>query len=470
MQISKLKNKKILILGFGLEGVDTLKFLRHYFPIQKIGIADKNELKDFSPKTREIIKKDKNLEFYLGKNYLKSLGDFDVVFKTPGISSFFKEIKTAQKQRIEISSQTKLFFDLFSGKTIGITGTKGKSTTTTLIYKILKQAKKQAFLLGNIGNPVLGFLQKCIRNKNNKEKIAVYELSCHQLYNLEKSPNLAVLLNLFPEHLDYYPNLKEYYNSKLSIFSNQKKSDFFVFNADSKEIAKHLGKVKAQKFYFSLSDKNKKFQQGCYFKNGFIYFHKNKKEEKIINEKTVLLRGKFNLQNTMASIIVAKIFGILNKDIIKVLENFPGLEHRLEFVGEFKGIKFYNDSLATLPEATIEAINSFEKVDTLILGGYDRGLNHKKLAREVLSKKIKNLAFFPGSGKRIWQEIKKLAKKQDKFNMIFSSSMQEIVDFCYKKTAKNGICLLSCASPSFGLFKDYKDKGDQFKNWVKKLS
>ncbi|MDP2820761.1 MAG: UDP-N-acetylmuramoyl-L-alanine--D-glutamate ligase [bacterium] len=470
MQISQLKNKKILILGFGLEGVDTLNFLRRYFPVQKIGVADKNKLKDFPQKTQEIINKDKNLEVFLGKNYLKSLGNFEIVFKSPGISLFFKEIKTAEKKGIEISSQTKIFFDLFSGKTIGITGTKGKSTTTTLIYKILKQDKKQAYLLGNIGNPVLGFLQECIKNKNCKEKIAVYELSCHQLYNLEKSPNIAVFLNLFPEHLDYYPNLKEYYNSKLSIFLNQKKDDFLVFNADSKEIAKHLGKVKSQKFYFSLSGKKKKFEQGCYFKEDSIYFHKKGKDEKIISRNDILLKGKFNLQNAMAAILAAKIFGVSNADIKSVFRKFPGLEHRLEFVGERKGIKFYNDSLATLPEATIEAINSFEKVDTLILGGYDRGLVHKELAKRILRKKIKNLAFFPGSGQRIWQEIKKRAGKNAKFNTFFGSSMKEIVDFCYKKTGKNGICLLSCASPSFGLFKDYKDRGDQFKKWIKKLS
>ena len=470
MQISQLKNKKILILGFGLEGVDTLNFLRHYFPVQKIGIADKNELKDFSSKTREIIKKDKNLELYFGKNYLKSLKNFEIVFKSPGISSFFKEIKTAQKQGIEISSQTKIFFDLFKGETIGITGTKGKSTTTTLIYKILEQGKKPAFLLGNIGKPVLGFLQECLEKKDCNKKIAVYELSCHQLYGLGKSPKVAVFLNLFPEHLDYYPNLKEYYNSKLSIFLNQKKEDFLIFNADSKELVKHLKKAKAQKFYFSLSGKKKRYGQGCYFKGNSIYFQKKGKDEKIISRDDILLKGKFNLQNAMAAILAGKIFGISNADVKKVFKNFPGLEHRLEFVGEFRGIKFYNDSLATLPEATIEAIDSFEKVDTLILGGYDMGLDHKKLAKEILNKKIKNLAFFPGSGKRIWQEIKKLAKKQDKFNTIFSSSMKEIVDFCYKKTAKNGICLLSCASPSFGLFKDYKDRGDQFKNWVKKQS
>lgn len=461
MQITHLKNKKILILGFGREGIDTLKLLRHYFPNKKIGVADGVEINNFSKDIKKIIEKDKNLKLYLGKNYLNSIKNYDFIIKSPGISPFQKEIKK------DLTSQTKIFFDLFNGKIIGITGTKGKSTTSTLVYEILKKAKKPATILGNIGKPVLVFSQNCIEKANCYKKIAVYELSCHQLYNLKKSPQIAVLLNLFPEHLDYYPNLKEYYKTKFNIFLKQTRDDVFIFNADNKNILKILNKVKAQKFYFSLSGKKNKFEQGCYFKNNFIYFHSKEKEEKIVNKKDILLKGDFNVQNIMASILVAKIFNVKNQDIKYVLKKFAGLPHRLEFVGEKKGIKFYNDSLATLPEATIEALNSFDKVETLILGGFDRGLDYKNLAKEILRKKIKNLIFLPETGEKIWKEINKMAKPGAKFDSYFVSSMKEVVEICYKKTAKNGVCLLSCAAPSFGLFKDYKDRGNQFKKYIK---
>jgi len=433
MKLNKLKNKKILILGLGIEGMDTLKFLRKSFPQKMIGVGDKLEFNNLNSKAQTIIKKDKKLRLHLGESYLGFLKYYDDIIKTPGIPP--KVLKPFLEKGQKITSQTEIFFNNCKGKIIGITATKGKSTTTSLIYEILKKNKLKAYLVGNIGKPMLSLLLS-----DKKENVYVCELSSHQLMGLKKSPDIAVFLNVYPEHLDYYENFKQYLSAKSNITKHQGKNDYLVFNSKNKLINQVAKKSKAQKIAIS-SVKIKKID--------------------------TLLKGEFNIENIKAAIATARLFKIKDKDILKAIKKFEPLEHRLEYIGTYKGIKFYNDALSTVPEATIVALDALgNNVETIFLGGLDRGIDFKSLAKRILKSKIKVLILFPDTGGKIYKQIVELDKKS-KFRAIMVLNMKDGVKLAYEHTKKGKICLLSTASPSFSLFKDYKEKGNLFKKYVK---
>lgn len=394
MKLNELKNKEILILGFGREGKDTLKFLKGLFPKKKIAVTDAK----------------------FNKNYLEAIKNYDVVIKSPGIPP--KVIAPFTTKRQKITSQTEIFLENCPGKIIGVTGTKGKSTTCFWAYQTLKKTGLPVKLVGNIERPALSFLSKA-----KKEDIFIYEMSSHQLYGLKKSPQVAVLLNIYPEHLDYYKSFKEYTAAKANIAKYQTKKDYLIYNSQDKICQKIAKSSKARK---------------------------------------IPIYGEYYQLNLAAVKAAAKIF---KAPVLTKLKNLP---HRLEFIGQFKKINFYNDSLATLPEATIFALNYLGKnVQTLILGGFDRKQDFKSLAKKILKSKIKSVVLFPPSGRRIWRTLQQ-AQDEQLPKHFFVNKMADAVKLAYDLTGKRKICLLSPSSPSFGIFKDYKERGNLFKKWVKK--
>lgn len=434
MKIRDLENKKVLILGLGKEGIDSFKFLRKIFPKKVLGVGDMLEIKNFKSKIKSLIKKDRGVRLHLGKNYLKILKNYDVIVKAPGIPP--KKIKPFLTKKQRVTSQTEIFFANCPGKIVGITGTKGKSTTTSLIYKILKENRIRAHLVGNIGKPVLSLLLSARLND-----VYVYELSSYQLFNLKKSPHIAVFLNIYPEHLDYHRDFTEYAKAKSNITRYQKKEDYLIFNSKNKFVREIARKSKAKKIPIN-SIKIKKFSSP--------------------------LKGEFNFQNTKAAVAAGRIFGISDKNIIKAIKKFKPLPHRLEYVGTYKGIKFYDDALATIPEATIAALDTLGKdVETIFLGGFERNINYRNLVKRVLKTNIKTIILFPATGDRIWREIDSLRGKR-RFKAILVQNMKDGVELAFKYTKRRKICLLSTAAPSFSIFRDYKEKGDLFKKYVRK--
>ncbi len=444
MRLEGLENKKILILGFGREGTDNFLALRKLFPKKSLAIADKMEPKELSKSTRKLLKLDKNIKLYLGKDYLRALKNHDLIIKTPGIP--LSTIRPFLKKRTRITSQTEIFLENCPGTIIGITGTKGKGTTASLIYQILKKGGLKVHLIGNIGKPVF---QTLLRAK--PEEIFIHELSSHQLQNLKKSPQIAVFLNLWPAHLDYFKNFQEYQRAKENIARYQTEKDFFVYNSDESRLREIVKKSKAKKIPFGIK--------------------KLKELAKIIPQKEIPLKGKFNFLNVLAAVKAGKLFNVKVSKIREAVKSFKALPHRLEFVGKYRGIAFYNDSLATVPQATVAALDGLgDKVKTLILGGSDSRVDFSVLIKRILKSDLKTLIFLsPGTGKQIWQKITAL-KKTKLPQAFFFSSMSEAVRKAFQSTGSGEICLLSPAAPSFNLFQDYQERGDLFKKLVKKYA
>ncbi len=441
MKIKELENKKVLILGFGKEGKNTLSFLRKKFPDKKIMVADQN---------KKEIQDQKNLELFWGDDYLESIQRSDVIFKTPGIP--LKKMQHLTNDKQLLTSQDKLFLENCPGTIVGITGTKGKGTAASLTYNIVKKSGKTGYLVGNIGEPRLTYLEKA-----GAEDIFIQEFSARQLQLVEKSPHIAVFLNFYPAHLDYYQNLREYKEAKERITLFQTKNDYFIYNKDQKEVEDTAKKTKAKKISFSLNDKT-----DCRVSNKTLVW----RDKKIIKTELVPLTGKFNLYNVMAAVSIGKLLGISDSVIKKGIEEFDPLPHRLERIGEYKGIVFYNDSLATLPEPVIAALNALgRKVQTLILGGYEARQKFQRLAETIVRSEIKNIVLFPPTGERIKKNIETAVGTQS-INFLETEEMREAVHFSFDNTEKGKIVLLSPAAPSFGVFKDYKDRGKQFKKWV----
>ncbi len=453
----ELSSKKIIILGFSEEGIDTFIFLRKLFPDKVIGVGDKLENLKLKSRISNRIKKDRNIVWHLGKNYLKSINKYDLIIKSPGIPFVAPEIRNAFKQG-KITSQTEIFLKYCPGTVIGITGTKGKGTTSSLIYRILKKEKKRVFLVGNIGNPSLAFLIKA-----KPKDIFIYEMSSHQLLGLKQSPNIAVFLNIFPAHLDYYKNFKEYFSAKKPIFLYQKKNNILIYNKDDKLVKNATKVVRSKKISFSMQDKN----SDCYLSEKYIFY----KGKKIMEISDFQLAGKFNLTNLMPGIIIGDIFNISRDNLINAVKSFKGLPYRLEFVGKYRGIEFYNDSLATVPEASASSIEAFgDRVKTLIAGGFDSGLHYEALAKKISKNSIENLILFPPIGKNIASLVKKYSinrKNGKKIQYFHVDNMKEAILLSFKHTSKEGICLLSPGAPSFGVFRDYKERGDLFKKYVR---
>lgn len=418
--------RSVLLLGFGREGRSTYGFIRKHYPEKPLGIADKNAL------TIE----DEHVRLFIGDGYLDAIEQYDLVMQSPGVS--LRDVSIPEG--VEISGQIDLFLRFVGCETIGITGTKGKSTTSTLIYEILCAAGKPTCLIGNIGTPVFESLTDI------EGKTAVIEMSSHQLEFVKASPHIAVLTNIYEEHLDHYNGLKGYVNAKLNIYRCQDENDFLIYNPDQ-DLSEFLdlNDVKAKKIPVSAKDGD------------------NSEFLAMLGSLNERLKGKHNQQDIFFAAAVAKCLGIEDEAIGKGIENFEGIPHRMEPVGVFKGIVFYNDSIATIPASVILNVQALENVDSLIIGGMDRGIDYSNFLDELETSGIRNLICMPDTGQSIGQE---LIKKGSRMKVVFADNMEQAVAFAFELTEKGKICLLSPAASSYNRYKSFEEKGRQFKRLV----
>lgn len=449
--INKLQNKSIAILGFGREGKSTYNFIKNNLNDYDITIIDGN---DKLLENNSYLLEDKSLKFIIGDNYLDNLNKYDLIIKTPGVS--FKDIDVTDIKD-KITSQLELVLECFKDNTIGITGTKGKSTTTSLIYNIFKDQGKDVYLLGNIGIPLFNYVHEF-----GKDSVLVIEMSAHQLEYVKVSPKYGIILNLFEEHLDHFGSLDNYYNAKLNMFKYQEDDDYALYCLDNDTLNNYVlnNNYRANKISVSYDKK-----ASIYCDNEYVYSFINNNHKRIynINDKRYLL-GKHNLIDIMFVFGVSELFNLdINKTILTI-NNFKGLEHRLELVGTYNDVIYYNDAIATIPEATISAIETLNNVDTLIFGGLDRGIDYSSFIKYLSKCNVTNLIAMKDSGYKIGREIEEMGTDN---KIYYANDLKDAVRLAKLNTKKGYICLMSPAAPSYNDFKNFEEKGTMYKQLIK---
>jgi len=477
MKISDFKNKKVTIIGLGLHGggVGVAKFFSKIGA--KVLVTDLRSKEELKESLEQL--EGKSIKYVLNQHRPEDFINTDLVIKNPAVPDKSKYLELAREHRVPIETDVGIFFELCPAPIIGITGSKGKSTVATLTAKFLAKKHSQVILAGNIRSSVLQKL-----NKIDKDSLVVLELSSWQLAGLRthrQSPHYSVITNILPDHLNRYKSINEYIEDKKEIFRWQKSNDYLILNYDDKVVRNFAQGVKSQVFYYSqdngITSNLERGRLGAFVKGDKIFmkspveplFSQDKKEE-ICSLDDIHLKGKHSIDNVLAAITVAKLYQVSNKSIRKVLNKFKGLEGRLELVRIVDGVKYINDTTATIPEACLAALASFSPGKNIILiaGGADKNLNFDQLA-EIIVKRVKKIIFLEGTAT---SELKKALEKQ--MELIDSqlevigplNSMEQAVAEAKKDAKEQDIVLLSPAATSFGLFRHEFERGEAFNKAV----
>ena len=441
-------NNKILILGFARSGYEAAKFL-----LKRGNEVYLTDMKEDHDKKQMKELEDLGIHFVLGSHPDDLLDkSFDYLIKNPGVPIDHKYVLKAKELGVEVINEVEMAFRLLPKdiKFVGITGTNGKTTTTTLIYKFLKEDGKRAHLTGNIGYPLIGFLDKLKRGD-----IIVMETSCQQLENLTKfNPDIAVMTNLSPAHIDFLKSYDNYKRVKAKIFQNHTSKNIAILNLENEDVMNETKNIKSTVKYFS----SKKEINGCYIKDDAIYYY----DEKIIDLKDIGIIGVHNYENVMAAVMAVKELGVKTESIVKVLKEFKGVEHRIEFVREVNGVKYYNDSKATNIKATQTALSAFKTPVIILLGGLDRG--HDFFELKDYMKYVKYIVALGQCRNRVEEFAK--AMNIPCTNVEF---LKDAVPAAVKVAVPGDTVLLSPASASWDQYEHFENRGEEFKELVNKL-
>ncbi len=442
------EHQKILILGFARSGYEAAKFLA--YRNNEIIINDKKCEQD-KDKVEELKKL--GVTIILGEHPDNLLDNsFDYLIKNPGVPIDHKYVLKAHELGIEVINEVEMAYRLLPKdvKLVAITGTNGKTTTTTLVYEMLKKANISCHLTGNIGFPLCGFL-----NKLKSGDIIVMETSCQQLENLTQfNPDIAVMTNLSEAHIDFFKSYENYKRVKAKIFQNQTERNIAILNIENNDVLEVTKNIKSTVKYFS----SKKEINGCYLKDNAIYYY----DEKVVDLPDIRLVGMHNYENIMASIMVVKELGVKNEAIVSLLKEFTGVEHRIEFVKSLNGRIFYNDSKATNIKATQIALSSFNSPIILLLGGMERGQNFNDLKEYVTN--VKSIISYGECRDR----IKDFANSVN-IKVYVVETLDSAVKKAYSLSNEGDIVLLSPASASWDQYKCFEDRGNEFKKVVNSL-
>jgi len=459
------KNKKVVVMGLGLHGggAGVAKFFsKQGADVLVTDLKTKEQLKESLSKLRGL-----KIEYALGGHRQKDFMEADLIIKNPAVPNNSYFLKVAQENKIPVKTDVGIFFDLCKAPIIGITGTKGKSTVATLVYKLIKSKYKDSILAGNIGVSPLEFLDGI-----KKKTKVVLELSSFELEGLVKSPDIAVITTIYADHLNRYKDMEDYIEAKKMIFKHQRKKDCLVLNYDSEKARSFAKESSARVYFYSVKSKpdsatEKSF--GCFLSGENIFFDGEKKETADI--KAFKLLGDHNASNLLGALTVAKILEVPEEKIKKIISSFKGVPNRQEFVAEKNGVKYFNDTTATMPEAVVEAIKAFKKKFfkskmALIAGGQDKGLDYKDMAKEIKNN-VDFLLLLPGTAS---EKLLSYFSPEDKKKILFAESMEEAVKKARSVAAKGDVVLLSPGAASFNLFKNEFDRGNRFIEAVKEIN
>jgi UDP-N-acetylmuramoylalanine--D-glutamate ligase len=446
-----LNGKKVLVVGLARTGLATAKFLKAQGSIvTTTEVKPKEEMKEA---TQDLEGMDISMEWgsHRTETFLKS----DLIIVSPGVDPNIEPIQKALQKGVRVISELELAYHFIQVPIIAVTGTNGKTTTTLLIGEMLREDGRKVGVGGNVGDPLILFA-----NGGNRWEVLVVEVSSFQLEAIEDfRPRLSVLLNITEDHLDRYPQFDDYIKAKVRIFENQTPEDMAVLNRDDSIVMKFGGRVKAKPIFFSLSER---LDEGAFSNGQFITLRLGEKEEDYSLAKTPL-KGIHNVENMMAALTTARLFGCSKRAIEGVLNRFEGLEHRLEFVREIEGVHYYNDSKGTNVGSVVKSLQSFSKPVILIAGGKDKNGDLSPL-KELIRSRVKQLILIGEAKERMGRELGGLT------NTAMAQTLEDAVLLAYKTAKRGEVVLISPACSSFDMFKDYKERGKVFKEAVHGIS
>lgn len=447
----KMRGSNITVLGIGISNLPLIKYLTELGA--KVNARDKRTRDDMGEVCNEL--EEIGVTLTLGDDYLKDLTG-DIIFKTPGMRYDIPELCAARDKGSKVTSEMEVFFEICPSHIIGITGSDGKTTTTTIIYKLLTEAGYKTWLGGNIGRPLLSDVEKM-----ESDDWVVVELSSFQLHTMKKSPEIAVITNISPNHLDVHKSYEEYIEAKTNIIQYQNSDNIAVINADNEAAVNAASAAKGKVMYFSRNS----LADVC-LENGVIKCA----GEPVLDIEDIKIPGMHNVENYMTAI--AAVNGLVSNDIIrKIAKEFGGVEHRIEFVRELDGVKYYNSSIDSSPNRTINTLRVFPEKVIMIGGGKDKGIPYDEIGT-ILTEKVKVLILIGATADKIETALKNETEKTGRgrdIEVIHVKTYDEAVNTARGKAKKGDTVVLSPASTSFDMFRNFEERGNLFKKLVNEL-
>lgn len=452
-----IRFRKVAVIGLGVSNLPLLDYL--YEKKAQVTVFDERTIDEIP---QNIITKINTYEFKysFGKNCLEKLKGFNIIFRSPSCLPTRKELQEEADRGAIVTTEVEMLMEMCPCKIIGVTGSDGKTTTTSMINAILKKAGYNTFLGGNIGTPLFTKLPEI-----KPDDIVVLELSSFQLMNMQVSPDIAVITNITPNHLNIHKDYQEYIDAKKNIFKNQDESGILILNYDNDITRSCAKEAKGKVIFFSSKEK---LDNGFIVDEEIIKECEDKVRKHILNTNEVILRGNHNFQNIATALAATKT--LVDTDIaVQAIKEFKPVEHRIEFIREIDGVKWYNDSASSSPTRTLSGINAFKENIVLIAGGYDKNLDYEPLAKPVLDK-VSTLILIGQTAEKIFDVVKNEADKQNKkIDIYMCDSLEQTIDIAKKTSKKGDVVLFSPASASFDMFKNFADRGEKFKNLVNNI-
>ncbi len=450
-------NRKVAIIGIGVSNIPLLEYFNKKGA--KVTVFDRRTIENIDKNIIDTIS-NYGMDISFGVDYLSKLHGFDIIFRSPSCRPDTKEIEEEVNRGAILTSEIEMLLELCPGTVIGITGSDGKTTTTSLIYEIIKQKGYNCYLGGNIGIPLFTKVEEM-----KKDDIVILELSSFQLMNMQISPDISVITNITPNHLDIHKSYEEYIESKKNIFKYQNKDGILILNYDN-DITRQFEKEANGKVIFFSS--KEKLENGIIYDDEKIKSCENGIRRHILNTKNIYIKGIHNFENICAAISATVTLVDIDTQN-KTISEFKGVHHRLEFVRDINGVKWYNDSASSSPTRTIAGINAFSEEITLITGGYDKNLDYTPMAKPIVDK-VKILLLIGQTSGKIYNAVKEEMNKQNKVVEIYKcGSLEECVDIANELTNAGEVVLFSPGSASFDMFKNAYQRGDMFKELVNKV-
>ena len=452
-----LNGRKVAIIGLGVSNIPLIEYMHKYNA--NVTVFDEKEMEEIP---EDILNKIRtySMSFSFGKNNLERLKGFDIIFRSPSCLPTRSELEQEEKRGALVTTEIEMLMKMCPCKIIGVTGSEGKTTTTSLIYAILKHAGLNCYLGGNIGTPLFSKLSEM-----TPEDIVVLELSSFQLMGMDVSPHISVITNITPNHLNIHSSYEEYIEAKKNIFKFQNEDDILILNYDNEITRKCKIEANSKVIYFSSKEK---LDDGYIVDGDLIKECENKLRTHILNTKEIKLRGIHNFENICSAFAATKPF-VDEKTAVEAIKEFNAVEHRLEFVRDINGVKWYNDSASSSPSRTIAGLNAYDEELILIAGGYDKNLDYTPIGKYIVEK-VKGLVLIGSTAQKIKTAVENEAKRKNRIIPIYEcESLEEAVYTANKISNRGQVVLFSPASASFDMFKNFADRGNKFKKLVNEI-